>query len=313
MIQTLPSTLPLSAPGSPDHTPSLAVEPSLPGPVGTGEVALWVDQRGDGPDVLLLAGLSDPLEAWAFQLDGLADRYRLTAFDNRGAGRSPMLPEGATVVDLAEDAAGLLRSLGIGRAHVMGFSGGSATAQELALRHPDLVRSLVLVGTWGRPDAYFEAMGRAFTVLAETSPSERAMLEAFLLWIYTPRAHVDGTVAAIIDEALAFEHPQPVEGFLRQLAAWMAHDTFDRLPSIVAPTLVVSGGKDLVTRPSMCAAVADAIPTADLVVLPDEAHQPFQEQPEAFNALVSDFWQRVDAGVWTPGRLRDAWAASAGA
>jgi pimeloyl-ACP methyl ester carboxylesterase len=130
------------------------------------------------------------------------------------------------------------------------------------------------------------------------------MLEAFFLWIYTPRAHADGSVAAFIEEALGFEHPQPVEGFLRQLATWMAHDTLDRLPAIAVPTLVVSGGRDLVTRPSMCAAVADAIPGADLVVLPDEAHQPFQEQPDAFNAMVADFWRRVEAPVAAPPAAR---------
>ncbi len=64
------------------------------GPVDVGDVELWVEQRGEGPDVLLIAGLGDPLEAWQFQLDGLSDRYRVTAFDNRGMGRSP-LPDGA--------------------------------------------------------------------------------------------------------------------------------------------------------------------------------------------------------------------------
>ena len=60
--------------------------------IDTGDVELWVVQRGQGPDVLLIAGLSDPAEAWQFQLDGLADRYRLIAFDNRGAGRTPQCP-----------------------------------------------------------------------------------------------------------------------------------------------------------------------------------------------------------------------------
>ena len=156
-----------------------------PGPISIGDVELWVEQRGAGPDVLLLAGLTDPVEAWTFQLEGLADRYRLTAFDNRGAGRSPLPPEGFTVREMADDAAGLLRELGVREAHVAGFSGGSAMAQELALRHPDVVRSLVLMSTWGRADTYFRTMVESWEWLAETAPSERAMLEAFFLWIYT--------------------------------------------------------------------------------------------------------------------------------
>ena len=167
-----------------------------PGLLDVGDVELWVDQRGSGPDVLLIAGLSDPAEAWTFQLDGLAGQYRLTAFDNRGAGRSPLPPDGFSVTDMADDAAALLRAAGIERAHVAGFSGGAATAQHLALRHPDLVRSLVLVSTWARPDAYLRRAMEVWTWLPEVAPSERSMLESFLLWIYTPRAHESGMVDA---------------------------------------------------------------------------------------------------------------------
>jgi pimeloyl-ACP methyl ester carboxylesterase len=265
-----------------------------PGPISVGDVELWVEQRGAGPDVLLLAGLSDSLEAWMFQLGGLADRYRLTAFDNRGAGRSPLPPDGFTVREMADDAAGVLRELGVRNAHVAGFSGGSAIAQELALRHPDVVRSLVLMSTWGRADTYFRTMVDSWEWLAETAPSERAMLEAFFLWIYTARAHEDGTVAQIIDEALAFPHPQSPEGFRRQLAAWRPHDTLDRLHQISVPTLVLAGELDLGTPPRLGQAVAERIPGAEFVVLAGEAHQPFQERPDEFNALVASFWAKVD-------------------
>ena len=261
-----------------------------------GATRLWVDQRGTGPDVLLIAGLSDPAEAWTFQLEGLADHHRLTAFDNRGAGRSPLPPEGFSVAGMADDAAALLESLGISCAHVAGFSGGSATAQELALRHPQLVRSLVLVSTWAKPDAYFRRMGAAWTLLAEAAPSERAMLEAFFLWIYTAHAHNSGLVDAIIDDALAFPHPQSPEGFQRQLEAWSAHDTLDRLDQIDVPTLVVAGELDMCTPPRLGRLVADRIPNAEFVVLSGEAHQPFQEQPDEFNSLVAEFWARVEAG-----------------
>ncbi len=262
------------------------------GRVSAGEVELWVEQRGTGPDVLLIAGLSDPAEAWEFQLAGLAEEYRLTAFDNRGAGRSPMPPDGFTVRDMADDAAAVLRSMGIEHAHVAGFSGGSTTAQELALRHPDLVDSLVLVSTWARSDAYLRTFSNAMRWLADAAPSERAMLEAFFLWIYTPRAHNEGSVEQIIDEALAFEHPQSPDAFRRQLDAWMVHDTVERLRQITVPTLVVAGEIDIITPPRYGRVVADRIPSAEFVVLDGEAHQPFQERPDEFNALVRSFWAK---------------------
>lgn len=227
--------------------------------------------------------------------DVIADRYRLTAFDNRGAGRSPLPPDGFTVADTADDAAALLRSLGVESAHVAGFSGGSVTAQELALRHPDLVRSLVLMSTWGRPDAYFRAVTDFWRWMVDAAPSEWAMLEAFFLWIYTPRAHEDGTVAQIIDDALANPHPQSADAFHRQLQTWTAHDALDRLHQIAVPTLVMAGGDDLVSRPQLGQAVADQIPDAEFRILPGEAHQPFQERPEEWNAIVHEFWSRVDA------------------
>src|SRR3954454_7244872 len=109
-----------------------------------GELDIWTEQVGEGPDVLLIGGLGDTVESWQFQLDGLADRYRLTAFDNRGAGRTAM-PGGTVSAELmADDAAAVLRALDIPSAHVAGFSGGSIVSQELGLRHPQLVRSLVL-------------------------------------------------------------------------------------------------------------------------------------------------------------------------
>jgi pimeloyl-ACP methyl ester carboxylesterase len=270
------------------------------GPITAGDVELYVDQRGSGPDVLLIAGLSDPAEAWTFQLDGLADQYRMTAFDNRGAGRSPMPPQSWSVAGMADDAAEILRALGIDRAHVCGFSGGSCTAQELALRHPELVRSLVLVSTWARSDVFLRAVTSAWTWLPAAAPSERAMLEAFFTWIYTPHAHECGMVNAIIEEALAFPHPQSPEAFIRQLEAWIPHDTFDRLPEISVPTLVVAGNQDILTPPRYGRIVADQIPGAEFVALEGEAHQPFQESPKAFNQLVADFWSHTDQASSRP-------------
>jgi pimeloyl-ACP methyl ester carboxylesterase len=262
--------------------------------IDAGDIELWTERRGHGPDVLLIAGLGDPAEAWQPQLDGLSERYLLTAFDNRGAGRTP-LPEGRlSAATMADDAAALLRALEVPSAHVAGFSMGSAIAQELVLRHPELVRSLVLVSTYARPDALWRSQLDFWRWLAEVAPSERAFLEGFFTWVYTPRAHADGTVGQIVEEALAFPHKQPAEAFQAQVDVCLAHDTVDRLPQIAAPTLVLSGELDIILPPRFGRSVAAAIPNALFEVMPGEAHQPFQEVPEEFNARVEAFWREVE-------------------
>ncbi len=262
--------------------------------VDTGDIELWTERRGQGPDVLLIAGLGDPAEAWQPQLDGLADRYLVTAFDNRGAGRTP-LPEGRlSATTMADDAAALLRTLEISSAHVAGFSMGSAITQELALRHPELVRSLVLVSTYDRPDALFCSQLNFWRWLPEVAPSERAFFEAFFTWVYTPRAQADGTVGQIVEESLAFPHQQPVEAYQAQVDVCLAHDTSDRLAEIAAPTLVLSGELDIILPPRFGRSVAAGIPNARFDVMAGEAHQPFQEVPVEFNARVETFWREVE-------------------
>ena len=245
--------------------------------------------------MLLIGGLGDTVESWQFQLEALADRYRLTAFDNRGAGRTAM-PDGVLSAGaMADDAAELLRTLEIPSAHVGGFSMGSAIAQELALRHPEVVRSLVLVSTYARADALFRSQLNFWHWLPEAAPSDRAFFEAFFTWVYTPRAHDDGSVDQILDEALAFPHQQSVEAVQAQVDVCLAHDTVDRLSKVAMPTLVLAGERDMILPPRFGHAVADAIPGAQFETLRDEAHQPFQEIPDEFNARVDAFWQEVEA------------------
>jgi len=274
--------------------------------IRSNDLDIWTEQVGAGPDVLLIGGLGDTIESWQFQLDGLAGRYRLTAFDNRGAGRTRM-PEGpATVEMMADDAAAVLRALDIPFAHVSGFSGGSIISQELALRHPELVRSLVLQSTWGEMDAYLRRWATFIRWLAGAAPSERDFLEDFFLAIYTPRAHNDGTVDAIIDEALAFPYKQSPEVTQRTLDAFMAHRTIDRLHRISAPTLVLAGGIDATAHPALGRAVADAIPGALFEIQDGESHEPLQEVPDQWNARVDAFWQDVEKRAVSAPRPRQA-------
>ena len=138
-----------------------------------------------------------------------------------GRGRGPHARGPVSVERMADDAAGVLRALGILGPRRRLF-GGSIIAQELALRHPELVRSLVLMSTWRGRTPTSRSAARVLSAGCRTRPGERAFLEAFFLWVYTPRAHADGTVEQIIEEALAFPHQQSTEAFQAQLDAFLS-------------------------------------------------------------------------------------------
>jgi pimeloyl-ACP methyl ester carboxylesterase len=259
------------------------------GHVVAGGAELWVEQRGSGPDLLLLCGLGDTHAAWSHQLESLAGRFRVTALDNRGVGRSSLPDGGFGVADMAADAAGVLDALGIERAHVMGFSMGGAIAQELALARPELVASLVLVGTWCRTNAYEHAVFDTWAWTARRAESDEQFIRSMLLWVYTRRAHLDGSIETWVAQALAEEHPQSTDAFLRSIDAIAAHDTADRLAALTAPTLVIAGDEDLIFPPPVQHDLVARLPNARLELLPGEAHQPFQEAPETFDRLVLDF------------------------
>ncbi|MEV4418062.1 alpha/beta hydrolase [Catellatospora sp. NPDC049609] len=257
--------------------------------------SLWVEERGVGSDtVLLISGLGDPLEAWSAQVDGLASHYRMVAFDARGVGRSALGAEPLSVSLMADDAAEILRATNSSRAHVAGYSGGGLVAQELCIRHADLVKSLVLVGSWAKPDRYARSMAKFWRWLVESAPSDKDFLEFFYLWIYSAQAHESGLVAEVIDETLKFPHPSSPEAMKEALDAFMSHDTLSRLNEIAVPTLVLSGENDIAVPPRHGRQVAAGIPTAEFRLLAGAAHQPFQEDPATFNSTVRDFWAEVD-------------------
>jgi pimeloyl-ACP methyl ester carboxylesterase len=256
-------------------------------------VPLWIEQRGSGPDLVLLCGLGDTHDAWSHQLESLAGRFAVTAIDNRGVGRSGLPEATFSVADMALDAAGALDALGIAQAHVAGFSMGGAIAQELAIARPDLISSLVLVGTWCRTDAYQRRLFESWAWMAEGADSDEAFVRSLFLWVYTRRAHLSGAVDTWVEQALAQEHPQSTDAFLRTVDAIKAHDTADRLPQITAPTLIVAGDQDLICPARAQQELAERLTRCDVRLLAEEAHQPFQEAPDLFDRVVLEFLDEV--------------------
>ena len=162
--------------------------------VSANGVDLHYVQEGTGDDVLLLCGLGDDWTAWEAQVGPLAERFRVTVVDNRGVGLSS-LPDGEfTVADMAADAIALCDAIGISSAHVMGFSMGGAIAQELAIARPDLVRSLVLVGTWAYSDRMFRNFIESSIYFAGLADDGEKFLMYFLGTTYSHAVWEDGRI-----------------------------------------------------------------------------------------------------------------------
>lgn len=226
----------------------------------------------------------DPLAAT------LADRFRCVATDARDTGASSRANADYTVGDLALDAAAVIDALELGPCHVVGFSLGGATAMELSLARPELVRSLVLLSTWGRSDRYMQAQLRNWQLVRQASiGDERAFLAALNPWMFSAVTLEDTDRLRAIGVAWLEEPHQEPDAFIRQTVADAGHDVLHRLGRVDAPALVIVGEDDICTPPRFAMQLVHALPDARLSMIPEAGHCALYEQPEAVHAAIGTF------------------------
>lgn len=242
-------------------------------------------ERGEGPAVLLVQGLGYGAWGWDPVVPGLAERFRVLAFDNRGIGGSDVPPGPYTASELAEDAVQVLDEAGVERAHVVGASLGGMVAQELSVAHPERVGRLVLCCTTpGGPDAHPlpEPTVRLFAEAASLEP--QVALRRFV------ENALGDPSNGVADELFRrrLEHPPDPAGWQAQAAAGTTFAGVD-LARIPAPTLVLHGTADNVVDPRNAGLLAGRIPDARVSLLEGAGHMLFWERPERFVELVTEF------------------------
>jgi pimeloyl-ACP methyl ester carboxylesterase len=268
-------------------------------------IDIYYEEHGDANSepVLLIMGFAQNASAWAPQIEALKPHYRVVAFDNRGAGRSTQ-PEGPySIGEMLADTVALLDHVRIERAHVIGTSMGGMIAQELALQHPGRVRSLVLCCTspgGPRSAGYERMLARSQEALdmrdiAEGQTPER--IQQYALELFTPEflANPGPGLQAMVVSSL--QYPSTLAGVQGQMHAVRAHDTYDRLPSIAVPTLVMAGTDDVMVDAGNARILAERIPDAQLVMFEGQRHGFTAERPDEVNAEILRFLEERSAAA----------------
>jgi 3-oxoadipate enol-lactonase len=256
--------------------------------VRVGESELDVERGGSGPPLLLIMGMSGTALHWGEPfLRALRGDLDVIAYDHRGVGASTRLSDGITIAEMAADAAGLLEALGIDSAHVVGISMGGMIAQELALAHPERVRTLTLGCTY---------CGGAGSALSSPEVMQRlsdAMMSGDRAGAVRAGWELNVSPAYAADEMawqafreIAERRAVAVPVVLAQLQACAAHDTNARLPALSMPTLVIHGTEDEMLPVDNGRLIASKIPGSRLEILDGAGHLFFWEQPEHSAELI---------------------------
>jgi 3-oxoadipate enol-lactonase len=259
-----------------------------------GDINLYYEIHGKGEPLVMIMGGTASLE-WSYRAIPVFSReYRLILFDNRGAGRSDKPDISYTMEMMTDDLAGLLDAIGIDSAHIQGGSLGGMIAQQFALRYPKRVRSLILActacgGTHGVTMIDPE-MIRAVERL-QGLPLKKRMMETLRLSI--SQEFIDKK-PGLVQEYVAkmIEHPAPLQTMMRHTHAALGHDTYDRLPEIKAPTLVIAGDADRFIPVKNSRILASRIPGAELVILKNMGHMFNLEAEDESNKIMLDFLKR---------------------
>jgi 3-oxoadipate enol-lactonase len=262
-----------------------------------GEIKIEYYVEGSGPPLLMIMGFSGQASSWSERfLELLRPHFQIVRFSNRGTGLSDRPQVEYSVPMMAEDAAGLLRELGIGRAHVLGISMGGMIAQELVLNDPQVVQGLILGCT---TSGQSHGVQPTPEVMALMMPTPGLSLEEQFrkAWPALVTPEFVEREREFLEEMLriGLENAVTMDTLIRQAMAIQAFDAYDRLPQVEEPTLIIHGDRDQLIPPQNGDILRERIPGSTLRVVPEAGHMFFWEKPAESAKAIVEFLSSVPA------------------
>lgn len=264
---------------------NLAVAESTPTPqtnkIKVNGIELGYRVTGSGAPLLLITGYGATMDSWDHVLiDQLSDNFKVIVFDNRGMGYSSINKETLTIKLMADDAAGLLKALGVVKADVLGWSMGSMIAQEVALNYPGKVGKLILYATACTNKEANNALAHVATTQSKPL-AER----------YFPTEWYKQNPDALERMPKSSVPPSPATVALQSKACSQWQGTEDRLSKLNIPVLLLVGADDDITPPSQSVRMARLIPGAWLAQFKGGSHFLQYQAPQDMARVVSAFLQ----------------------
>ena len=257
--------------------------------VPTRDIITYYEESGSGEPLVLIRGLGSDLQAWAPSVPALAKQFRVITYDNRGAGRSGAPDKPYTIEGMAEDLAALLDELRIAKASVVGYSMGGMVAQEFAIKYPNKLEKLVLLGTTSALDGYSRTVIQNFINVRRSNMSRDQIVREQTPYVYSVELLNDpARFERAIQATVANPYTQQDHAFIRQAQAILSFDATARASTIKAPTLIVANSEDLLIPPRNSEKLGKLIAGSKVVTL-EGGHAGVTENPNEHNTAFLEF------------------------
>jgi len=262
--------------------------------IQAGNITMNYDQQGSGEPLVLIPYLTADYACYAFQVADYSKQFTCISVDLRGTGESDK-PAGVYSTEMfADDVATLMQAIGIDKAHVSGLSLGAATGIWLAAKYPNRVKSLSLHSGWPKSDAYIKTVVQGWQVMANAMNSVSEMvIQGIFPWCFTPELYAQKPdYIQSLSDFLRSRPEQPVDAFIQESDAVIAHDAEAQLGKICAPTQITFGRHDMVTSTRFADRLTNGIKSSELYIFEDCSHAPLYENVAAFNEKTLAFLKK---------------------